>query len=177
MTARRAVAVALVIVGAAALAIGLVKLLSEDSEVEPSAASPAAIAAALSSAQPAVAPFRDLTEVELGVGGRCMRLVVADALDERVQGLRSRRTIGEYDGMLFVFDTATDTGFTMSTVPIPLDIGFYDAKGRLVSTRHMKPCPDDEAECPTYRSDGPFTYAIETLKGELPSGSISMCPS
>ena len=70
--------------------------------------------------------------------------------------------------MLFVFDGATDVGFTMSTVPVPLDIGFYDADGKPVSTRHMKPCAKVEDECPVYRSDEPFTYALETLKGKLP---------
>ena len=29
----------------------------------------------------------------------------------------------------------------------------------------MKPCPKAEAECPVYRADGPYVYAIETLEG------------
>ena len=176
MTPRRAVAVALVAVGGAALVIGLVKLLTEDSAIEPSAA-PAALADALEGAVPGGGPFVDLTELELGVGGRCMRLVVADSPAELVQGLRGRRNIGGYDGMLFVFEGPTESGFTMSTVRVPLDIGFYDAEGNLVSTRSMKPCLEAEIDCPTYRSDEPYTYAIETLEGELPSGSMSACPS
>jgi hypothetical protein len=39
----------------------------------------------------------------------------------------------------------------------------------------MKPCPEAEADCPSYRSDEPFNFAIETLEGGLPSGSISTC--
>jgi hypothetical protein len=56
-------------------------------------------------------------------------------------------------------------------------LGFYDADGRPVSTRHMKPCAKAEDACPVYRSDEPFTYALETLKGKLPAGGISTCPS
>ena len=74
--------------------------------------------------------------------------------------------------MLFVFDGPTDAAFTMSTVPVALDIGFYDTKGRLVSAAH------DEAvrrrprlDCPTYRADEPFTYALETLG--MPRASLS----
>ena len=121
------------------------------------------------------APFEGLTEAQLGVGGRCLRVVVADDEAERVQGLRRRRDIGPYDGMLFVFDEPVDTPFTMSTVPVPLEIGFYAADGSPVSRRHMKPCPHAEADCPDYHSSGPFSYALETLRGKLPSGALSGC--
>ena len=124
---------------------------------------------------PAAAPFVGLTEAQLGVGGRCLRVVVADDETERVQGLRQRRDIGPYDGMLFVFDEPVDTTFTMSTVPVPLEIGFYAADGSPVSRRHMKPCPHAEADCPDYHSGGPFNYALETLGGKLPSGALSGC--
>ena len=77
--------------------------------------------------------------------------------------------------MLFVYDAPVDFGFTMSTVPVPLEIGFYAADGTPVSRRHMKPCPRAEADCPSYGSSGPFTYALETLTGELPAGALSGC--
>ena len=124
---------------------------------------------------PASAPFQGLTEAQLGVGGRCLRVVLADDMTERVQGLRERRDLGPYDGMLFVYDEPVDGAFTMSTVPVPLEIGFYAADGTPVSRRHMKPCPRAEADCPDYRSSGPFTYALETLTGALPSGALSGC--
>jgi uncharacterized protein len=175
VTNRRLIAVALVTVGAVAVVLGVVKLLSDsDSGGTPATES---FATAIANAGPANEPFPELTALRLAVGDRCIRMVVADSLDERVAGLRQRSDIGDYDGMLFVFDGATDVGFTMSTVPVPLDIGFYDADGKLVSTRHMKPCAKAEDACPVYRSDEQFTYALETLKGKLPSGGISTCPS
>jgi len=70
---------------------------------------------------------------------------------------------------------STDSGFTMSTVPVSLDIGFYGGSGAPVSTRHMVPCPDVEARCPAYRASGPFSYAIETPRGSLPSGALGVC--
>jgi uncharacterized membrane protein (UPF0127 family) len=170
------VAVALIAVGAVAVVIGVVKLLT-DSSSDAGNGGTGSIASALASAGPADDPFPELTALRLAVGDRCIRMVVADSLDERVAGLRQRRDIGDYDGMLFAFDGATDVGFTMSTVPVPLDIGFYDGHGNLVSTRHMKPCAKVEDECPVYRSDQPFVYALETLKGKLPSGALSTCPS
>ena len=124
---------------------------------------------------PASAPFQGLTEAQVGVGGRCLRVVVADDQAERVQGLRTRRDIGAYDGMLFVYDEPVATPFTMSTVRVPLEIGFYASDGSPVSRRHMKPCPHAEADCPDYHSGGPFVFALETLSGKLPPGALSGC--
>jgi hypothetical protein len=40
----------------------------------------------------------------------------------------------------------------------------------------MPACPDKaETECPVYRADGPYVFALETKAGELPSGPITAC--
>jgi uncharacterized membrane protein (UPF0127 family) len=123
----------------------------------------------------AVRPFTGLTEAQLAVGGACKRVVIADSLDERVEGLTGRRDLGPYDGMLFVFEEPTTSAFTMSGVPVPIDVGFYDASGAPVSRRRMRPCPRSRADCPTYSADAPFSYALETLGGKLPAGALSSC--
>jgi uncharacterized membrane protein (UPF0127 family) len=103
--------------------------------------------------------------------------VVADNTDERATGLMRRNDLGSYDGMLFVFDKPTTSSFTMSDVPVPLDIGWYDAEGRPVDLLLMQPCPDRSvSECPEYSSRGAYSYAVETLGGELPGGALSACP-
>jgi uncharacterized membrane protein (UPF0127 family) len=175
VTARRVLVAALAGAGVALVTVGVVKLAGDDSGADSGRGSSRSLTAALATAAPADAPFPDLTAARIAVGGRCIRVVIADTLAERVEGLRQRRDVGEYDGMLFVFDGATDTAFTMSTVPVPLDIGFYGATGKLVSDEHMLPCPKAEDQCPVYRADGPFVYALEAVKGKLPAGSLSGC--
>ena len=124
---------------------------------------------------PATAPFTGLTEVRLGIGGDCRHVVVADDTDERATGLMRRNDLGSYDGMLFVFDEPTSSSFTMSDVPVPLDIGWYDAAGRPVDRLLMQPCPDGTvSDCPAYSSGGTYSYAVETLGGELPGGALSV---
>jgi uncharacterized membrane protein (UPF0127 family) len=135
-----------------------------------------ATAAVLRDPSRSVAPFRGLTEVALGVGDDCLRVVVADEVEERGQGLRGRRATDPYDGMLFVFDGASESTFTMSGVPVALDIGFYGPDGTPVSQRRMEPCDDDEASCPAYASTGPYVYALETGAGALPGGALHSCP-
>jgi uncharacterized membrane protein (UPF0127 family) len=130
----------------------------------------------LGGARPATAPFTGLTEVRLGIDGNCRRVVVADSVDERATGLMRRRDLGPYAGMLFVFEGPTSSSFTMSDVPVPLDIGWYDAAGRPVDRTLMQPCPRrSPAECPVYQSKGAYRYALETLGGDLPSGAIGAC--
>jgi uncharacterized membrane protein (UPF0127 family) len=131
------------------------------------------IVEAVASVEAAEDPFPGLTETTVAVGGERLRLVVADAPGERSQGLRRRETLGPYDGMLFVYLEPVETSFTMSTVPVPLDIAFYAADGRVVSRLRMEPCAGTDAECPLYPSGGEFVYAIETLADELPSGRLS----
>ena len=121
---------------------------------------------------PASDPFPNLTETRVIVGDDELSVVIADDESERGQGLRERETIGKYDGMLFVYEDESERSFTMSTVPVPLDIGFYDSRGRLVNQLRMEPCAGSDAECPGYLSGAEFRYALETLAGDLPEGRL-----
>jgi uncharacterized membrane protein (UPF0127 family) len=178
MRGGRVVAFALLAVVAAVVAAGVVVLavraLSDDggtSDLQPGGS----LAASLHAATPAEAPFDGLTEAQLAVGGRCLRTVIADSEAERIEGLRQRSDLGPYDAMLFSFPQPTEVGFTMSTVPVPLEIGFFSADGTRSSTRHMLPCPKAENECPVYRAVQPFEFAVETLGGKLPAGDLGGC--
>jgi uncharacterized membrane protein (UPF0127 family) len=182
MSRRAMVFVTLFVVGLVALAV-VIKVVDDDSDSTSAPSAPSAVtgsfAAALSTATPAAAPFAGLTEVKGAIGDTCLRLVVADSLDERVAGLRGNSAdLGPYDGMVFVFPASSQVGFTMAGVKDPLDIAFFDRDGVRTSTREMKPCPDKaETECPAYRADEPFVYALETKPGRLPTGPLTACSS
>jgi hypothetical protein len=171
---RRALVVTLFVFAAIAVAIVVLKVTDGGDD---SARASGPLSALVRHQTPAQAPFQGLGEVHVAVGDRCLRLAVADSLSERVAGLRDRTDLAPYDGMLFVFPGPSEAGFTMSGVTAPLDIGFYEADGRVRSHRRMAPCPDKvESQCPVYRADGPYQYAVETLEGQLPSGPLGPCP-
>jgi len=175
--ARRTVTIALLVLGVVVLAVVVARVIDEAGGDDGDATS-APLTVSLSRATPAEAPFGGLTEVRAAIGdGRCLRLAVADSQSERVAGLRGNTAdLGPYDGMLFVFAMPTGSAFTMSGVADPLDIAFFDVRGERTSTRAMNPCPEKaENECPIYASDRPFVYAVETPKGQLPSGAITAC--
>ena len=121
------------------------------------------------------APFAGLTAGTITVGGKQLRVVVADAEDERVQGLRQKADASPYDGMLFVFSADGLVSFTMATVPDALEIVFFDAGGRVVDRLHMAPCADgSDATCPAYTPKGPFRYALETRDGVVYDGPLAV---
>jgi uncharacterized membrane protein (UPF0127 family) len=172
---RRAIVTTLVVLGVIALSVLVVKVLDAVGDPDPHAGG-LPVSAILPRATDAVAPFEGLSELKVAIGyDRCLRLAVADTLDERVAGLRDHTDLGPYDGMLFVFQGPSNSAFTMSGVTVPLDIGFFGSDGARNSTRLMKPCAKAEPECPVYRADGSYEYAVETPGGKLPSGALTAC--
>lgn len=100
--------------------------------------------------------------------GTELTVAVAATGDLRSQGLMGVSTLGDLDGMVFVFDTEAERNFWMWTVPISLDIAFFASDGSLVGVLEMAPCVDgDSADCPRYGPGEPFRYALETVAGDL----------
>jgi uncharacterized membrane protein (UPF0127 family) len=176
MSSRLGVAIAITIAFVFLSVLGLFALRSavDDVPAEPEAGT--GIATALADPAPARAPFEGMTEAQLALADRCLLIVVADEDSERVEGLRNVVDLGAYEGMLFVYDEDVAARFTMADTPLPLDIGFHAADGTLVSRTTMEPCPEgSDASCPTYASDRPFRYALETPAGAATAGAIGAC--
>ena len=124
----------------------------------------------------APAPYVGFGTARIGLGGRCVDVLVAADERTRTAGLRGRATTAPYVGMLFAFPTDTTAGFTMSGVSVPLEITWYGADGRSVDRARMEPCPEgSDAECPVYGSDRPFRYALEQVAPNGPAGALSPC--
>ncbi len=72
-----------------------------------------------------------------------------------------RDSLGEQQGMLFLFETPDRRAFWMRNTRIPLDIGYFDASGRL---REVYPLyPFDETTVASMSSD--ILIAVETNQG------------
>ncbi|MGH2349228.1 MAG: DUF192 domain-containing protein [bacterium] len=91
-----------------------------------------------------------------------LQVEVADTPAARAQGLMHRTRLNELAGMVFVFESESRWAFWMKNTLIPLSIGFFDSRWRLVGTLDMKVAPDPEhGPFELYQSDKPFTYALE----------------
>jgi hypothetical protein len=89
---------------------------------------------------------------------------VADTESLRNLGLSGRRYLGDYNGMLFVFDEKVGNPFWMKDMFINLDIIFIDEKGFIVDIKeNNEPCT--EVHCPQIISSKPFKYVLEVNGG------------
>jgi uncharacterized membrane protein (UPF0127 family) len=100
-------------------------------------------------------------------GERLWNYVVAVAAtqEQREQGLMNVADLEDLDGMLFVFDSPTTTGFWMENVILPLDIAFFGEDLMLVDSFTMPLCTIED--CPTFPPAGAFQYAVEALESEF----------
>lgn len=106
-----------------------------------------------------------LTEPDGTTCERC--LLLAHTAAERERGLMAVTSIGDHDGMAFVYDEPRSGQFWMKDTVLPLSIGFYDAAGAQLAAFDMDPCTTPDAQCATYGPNGPFTVAVETEQGRL----------
>ena len=94
-----------------------------------------------------------------------MVVAVANTPETRTQGLMGVTELGGLDGMLFVFEADSESGFWMRDTLIPLDIAFFAFDRIFVDKLTMVPCTTDD--CPLYHATGPYRYAIEAPEGDL----------
>ncbi len=112
-----------------------------------------------------------VTSADGSVLDQCL-LLAANA-EQRARGLMTVTdpTLGGYDGMLFRFESDTQSAFWMRNTPMPLSIAYIDSAGSIVSTAEMEPCAD-VATCPGYPPAGPYRYVVEVPQGRLPAVGI-----
>lgn len=93
-------------------------------------------------------------------------LEVANAPDERQQGLMYRQSLPEQHGMVFVYDDAAPRTFWMKNTYVPLDMIFVTADGTVVNVEHATPQPNaSESELARYSSEGEAKYVVELPRG------------
>jgi len=128
---------------------------------------------------------------KVGIGGKTFFLEVANTDATRFRGLSERTTIAADGGLIFVFPTgrAAVQGFVMRDCPIPIDIIYLDATGRVLAMHAMLPEPPRDpakgegtpadtsnraydARLKQYSSRFPAQFAIELAGGTIKTLSI-----
>ena len=121
-------------------------------------------------------PAADLETVWVQIADELFELELALKPRTRLRGLSGRRLIPRHGGMLFVFPRPDPLGMVMRRCPIPLDVAFLDAAGRVVAIRSMTVEPPRargesvasyERRLPIYRSGDPAQFVVETAGGRL----------
>ncbi len=106
--------------------------------------------------RPAVPPRRYTIEV----GAARASVEVAATPEDRAVGLSGRKSLGENEGMLFVFPASQQVSFWMKGTHVALSIAFITESGEIAEIQHMEPLTETL-----------HTSAAEVLMAlEMPSG-------
>jgi uncharacterized membrane protein (UPF0127 family) len=94
------------------------------------------------------------------VGREVVQMQLALLSPEIQQALMFRKSLGADEGMIFVYDRPQQMSFWMRNTEIPLDIGYFDAEGKLKEVYNM--LPHDERPI---QSLGLRQFALEMNQG------------
>ena len=105
-------------------------------------------------------PQMNLQRVKLSAGMHLMDVQVALTPEQHQTGLMFRKEMPQQEGMIFVFEQASQQCFWMKNTLLPLTAAFVADDGTIVNLADMKPQTLD-AHC----SAAPVRYVLEMNKG------------
>jgi hypothetical protein len=113
------------------------------------------------------APQMDLPRVKLTAGMYLVDTQVAATPEQRATGLMFRRQMPPSEGMLFVFEQASEQCFWMKNTLLPLTAAFVADDGTIVNLADMAPQTTD-----SHCSEKPVRFVLEMNQGWFAKKSI-----
>jgi uncharacterized membrane protein (UPF0127 family) len=112
----------------------------------------------------------------VGSNGSSIEVAVemAENVTTRAKGLMGRESLGDNEGMLFIFDKEGNDPLWMLNTTIPLDAIFLDEKGKVVDIIGMDPCGVNILTCKTYNPKTKAKYILEVNKGFAKKNKIDI---
>lgn len=115
-----------------------------------------------------------LEKKQIEVRGIKIWVEVAESDAARAQGLMYRKSLGQDEGMLFIFPEEEILSFWMKNTFIPLSIGYFTKEGVLIDVKDMEPFGEKLGDPPTYRSSRPAKFALEMNKGWFQKNKVGL---
>ena len=105
-------------------------------------------------------PQMNLQRTKLSAGMYVIDAQVALTPEQREIGLMMRKDMPQHEGMIFIFEQASEQCFWMKNTLLPLSAAFVADDGSIVNMADMKPQTTD-SHCSTQ----PVRYVLEMNKG------------
>ena len=105
-------------------------------------------------------PQMNLQRTRLSAGMYVIDVQLALTPEQREIGLMMRKEMPQHEGMIFVFEQASQQCFWMKNTLLPLTAAFVSDDGTIVNMADMKPQTTD-SHCSTQ----PVRYVLEMNKG------------
>ncbi len=110
----------------------------------------------------AARPIADAsTRFPIGIAGKTLRMRLALTELEQATGLMGTTGLPPDEGMLFAYRDAAPRAFWMANVPYDIDLGHFDADGRLDETQRLR--ANDTTTVPSRANN--IRYVVEAPAG------------
>ncbi|XDD51359.1 DUF192 domain-containing protein [Leptospira sp. WS92.C1] len=103
----------------------------------------------------------DLEKITIYVDEYPLLVEVVNTPQDRAKGLMYRKSMGENEGMLFVFSEPNYLSFWMKNTFLPLSIAYFNRDRRITDIHDMKPNQTKEL----YHSSEKVLFALEVNQG------------
>lgn len=103
------------------------------------------------------------------VGGVKIFVKIADEPHERIQGLSGTESLGDFEGLLFAFDSSDRHGVWMKDMNYPIDIIWLNEEGVIV---HIETRVSPRTYPKTFRPPVPARYVLEMNERMVESFNI-----
>jgi uncharacterized membrane protein (UPF0127 family) len=100
--------------------------------------------------------------IDVTIGGETFRVEVARTAEQKRQGLMNRNSLGDREGMIFVYESDQHLAFWMKNTTIPLTLAFLSKDGQIMQVEHLKPL-----SLKSVVSERAVRYALELPAGVL----------
>ncbi len=105
------------------------------------------------------------------IGNQTVKVELADSDPERENGLGGRETIGENEGMLFVFDNEDYYDFWMENMKFAIDIIWINGEMKVV---HLKENARPESYPEIFRAEAVSRYVLEVPSGFVRKNGVKI---
>lgn len=102
-----------------------------------------------------------LRTMQLWVGTNAVTAEVALSRVEVATGMMFRESMGENEGMLFVFGAPHQTGFYMKNTTVPLSVAYIDPEGVILEINDLEPLNEE----PVVAQSSNVLYVLEMNRG------------
>ncbi len=106
----------------------------------------------------------------IAVGDAPLELQLAVHPNEQARGLMFREALAPRHGMLFIFAEPKQRSFWMRNTPLPLDLAYFTAEGRLVESHRLFPYD----ERPVLSRSNEIKFALELEQGQMAALGIEI---
>jgi uncharacterized membrane protein (UPF0127 family) len=113
--------------------------------------------------------YADLDKVKIIIGSKVLIVESAETQEDEAQGLMNRKSLGQNEGMMFLFEEGSLPCFWMKNTLIPLSIAFVDRDNVIVKIEDMQPETENE-----HCSGKPVVFAIEVNQGWFKNNNINV---